>query len=895
MKFRITMFRLSPSLWQYKLQPQVFAICKCFLPLILLTLWLFLPSQQVLSQQPGTSESIIVYALHQEDVDSNGVPDLATIDCRFASDSDRVLVYDGGADMAVSNDWQQATDFDNDSWIFDVGADGGANLIIQFATEGTRHIAYLYDDRNGDGRVAYEVTAGRVMVRESRFWTVKVVVEGGWYNSDGSINRNVVIAVDGPLGERGLDLDFVQALEINDGIVDLELECHTGEWDDMSAYCLTRLFTPFPWGDIGRTKLRVAIPGYPLPEIKGFVFWPHLGPGLYTPRLPREIPPALRMDWATACFNRPQGINNLLQPEGPEAGWWLYSSRAVIKGQDNALDFENPFAHYDLAADHDGWAELVIRHVYSPPGTVWYKIGDRYWPSRDPENTLQIVRYTWDQDNDGYWEYKLGLIGKNRVDTVVTFPDFGLVSIPYPQLPYALTDRMQWDGATFVQVEGQQESSPEGVYEWDEIYPLSRQFLFGLGDKLDPGMDDIRANFRGEYLVRQFATPRLYLSPVDRKLHLFGAEAGVWNRNDVQRIRYKDLDKDGYLDQWTFTSRPQSETPMGEEANQETPEQVVETPLKSLQWSHGYLLYGDAERVKAVRAQVPHSLFETLPPRDHEEWLALGEQLERYHKDFAPDDFLGMMAQFQGPTTEMEGAQMEDFRLTEDGFRFVLHLHAGFRVLDDENGLGVANLPAGSYLVRYAGAFQVQPLTQPYITLPPGELVCDPAAPQQLDWATIRAVLRNSGLRDCRSLPVRLYAAHEGGAPVLLAEERVAVPGEGAYVWTCHWAPPKPGRWAVWVEADESQAVPGETALGAMARLELEVEPAPMPRLFAPREAYDGVRFTWPVALLLGSAGLAATAVLGLILSSSTKGEQEGSRQRMPNESGAGNIRFSIR
>jgi hypothetical protein len=86
------------------------------------------------------------------------------------------------------------------------------------------------------------------------------------------------------------------------------------------------------------------------------------------------------------------------------------------------------------------------------------------------------------------------------------------------------------------------------------------------------------------------------------------------------------------------------------------------------------------------------------------------------------------------------------------------------------------------------------------------------------------------------------------------------------------------------VEADESQAVPSETALGAMARLELEVEPAPMPQLFAPREAYDGVRFTWPVALLLGSAGLAATAVLGLILSTGTKGEQEESHQRMPNE-----------
>ncbi|MGC8788199.1 MAG: hypothetical protein ACP5Q1_12310, partial [Anaerolineae bacterium] len=442
-----------------------------------------------------------------------------------------------------------------------------------------------------------------------------------------------------------------------------------------------------------------------------------------------------------------------------------------------------------------------------------------------------------------------------------------------------------WDTAVLVEAEGFRYYSSEGIYEgfvrsWRDLY------VTGITDKPDlSDLASVRQRLRQEYAPWFNRQVTLYFSPIDNRLHLHGATVGYFNLDDVHLVGYADLDSDSYFDQWTFTVHPQAETPAEGEAKEVAAEEaVVETPLKSLQYSHGYLLYGDTERVKIRQSQVPRSLFEALPPRNHEEWLALGEQLERYGKDFAADDFLGMMEQFQGPTTEIIGAQIEDFRLTKDGFRFVLHLQPGFRVLGDENEWGAANLPAGSYLVRYQGVFQMQPLTQPYVTLPQGALSCDSPMPQQLQWTTIRAVFHNSGLRDCRSLPARLYAAHEGGAPLLLAEERVSVPGEGTYVWEQHWPPNQPGRWTIWVEVEGAEAVPGETQLGDMARLELEVAPAPMPQMFAPREAYDGVRFTLPVALLLGSAGLAAMAVLGLILSTSTKGEQDWMEKRCKRE-----------
>ncbi len=808
-------------------------------------------SPSVSLAQAASLDGVTIYELAQQDINGDGSPDRVTMLCSFASEADRVEVYDGSGDMVVSSNWQHATDLDDDTWLFDVGADGSVNLIIVFSTDGDQHIASLYDDRDGDGRVSHTIRDRRVTVQESSFWTARVIADGAWWKTDGSLNRNLLISVDGPVGTLGLDYGYVLAQLGNDGIVDLEMETRTGSGPDLAGYSLARSFAPLG-GGIPRTIMRVNVRGSILPEVKGYVFWPHLGPSRYLLTPHWEMAPALRMDWAASRLDSQKGINDIMQRIPPEKGWRVYASRPTVKGKDNLLNFENPFAFYDLAADEDGWPELIIRHAYFPPGTVWYSIHGILKQSQDPRDVEQLVRYTWDQDNDDLWEYKLGLIGRNEVETVVAFPDFGLVTIPYDRLPWTLTEAMRWDAATFVQVEGQKEASPEGVYEWDDIPALSRTFIFGVGDDLEPGMDDIRANFRGEYRVASFEDARLYCSPVDRKLHLFGAEAGVWNLDDVHRARYADLDSDGYIDQWTFT-RHYAEMDEGDRPAEEV--------LRSLRVVGGFLLYADAERAKLVYSPMECSLFEVLPPRDHAEWLALGEQLGRYARDIAPGDFLSMMVPFQGPTTEVEGATVEQFQLTEEGFRFVLDLQADRRVLADDNGLALDNRAHGSYVITYDDAFGVLPLAPPRIYMPPGGISCDPSSPQELEWLTIEAVLQNDGLSDVGPLLVQLYAAREGNDPVLLADRSIQVPGQGSYVLTQKWPPPDAGRWTLWVEAG-----PADVELGAMARLEVDVEPAPLPDMFRPMEPYDGVRFTWPVALLGTSIALAAVCTLGLVM-----------------------------
>jgi len=802
--------------------------------------------------QQEPSSGVVVYEVTQADLDGDGLPDRTDIRCDFVTGNDLVQVYDGARDMPPSADWQQATDFQNDVWVFDAGADGRAELIIAFTTDINQHVATLYDDRDGDRQVKHTVQGKQVLVEESSFWTAQVVADGPWYNADGGINRNVTISVDGALGERGLDLEFVQAWMVNDGGVDLEMECHTGTWQSMSGYCLTRLLVPYP-GGIGRTKLRVVMPGEPLPEIVGPVFWPHLGPGLIQPRSGHEIVPVLKMDWSTARFDPAKGVNNLLLPDPPaQNAWWAFSQAEVIKGQVNVLDFENPFAHYDLAGDHDSSPALVIRHTYARPGDVWYVLGEYYTRARDPGVTQRIVRYTWDQDNDSYWDYKLGLFGQGELSTTVSFPDFDIISIPYDRLPWVLTDEQRWAGATFVQVEGQKEASPEGVYQWDEIYWLTRQRIFGSGDSMDEGMNDIGRHFRGDYWVGAPQQARLYLSGVDHKLHLLGAEAGVWNVDGQRRIRYEDLDEDGYVDRWVMTAQFFELGP--------------EEPLMSLQMARGVLVYSGRYHVKLLRRQVAPSLLETLPPRDHAEWQTLGAALERYRRDFGSLDLGDMLDQFGVPDMDIAGAALEDFRLTVDGFRFALNLQPGFVVAGDSNEPALSNLSPGSYLVTYDGTFRAQPLTPPHIVLPAAEFLTAPAAPGQMSWATVEATLHNTGLQDVTGLPVRLYAALEGREPYLLAENLVSVPGAGRYILSQSWAPSQPGRWTFWLEADAGQASPSGAEIEDLPRLTVDVPGVGMPSMIGPWQAFDGVRLSWPVALQLGSAGLVALSVLLIVL-----------------------------
>jgi len=821
----------------------------------------------VVSVQSAAPEGFTVRSVTQEDLDGDGYLDHTTINCSFAGGNDRVDVYDGSGDMVASSDWREATDFDDDTWVFDVDSRGRASLVIQFSREGEDHVACLHDDRDADGDVDYVVQNGKVLVNESRFWTARVLAHGPWWTAEGEVNYDLLVSIDGPIGMSGLDTDYALSTMANDGSVDLEMEVRTDWSPELPSYSLAQSY-PRTEAAIPRTVMRVNVPGTFLPRMEGYVFWPHLGPGLYSPGGPWEVAPTLKMDWERSCFQR-QGVNHsIIQSTPPEVGWRVYSSVPVVRGVANRLNFENPFSFYDLAADADGWPELIIRNEYAPPGGVDCWSDERFWIVTDPRYQRQVFRYTWDQDNDGYWDYKLGLAGANDMDWVVHFPDFDIVTIPYGDLPWVLTDQMKWAAMTFVHATAETDFSSEGIYDWPEIRSVSREFLCGAGDRVTIGPSDARKTLRGEFRSTPTTRPQLYVSPVDRALHLVGAEAGVYNIDDARRVRYADLDGDGFFDAWTLTERPaeESEDRTAQHYPGRDAHQGEERVLGALWATSDLLIYAHADRVRAVQSSVQPSLFTTAPPRDHAEWLALGAKLEQYGTTLALDDLPGMLLQFHGPSSDVTGATLDGFRLTEQGLRFVLRLAPGFEAAVDDLGLGVSDLEPGAYAVTYDGSFRTQILTRARLTVTAADWSCEPALPERLAWATVGVTVRNTGLTDAQSLPVHVYASQVAGEPRLLVQQELDVDAQGSASIEANWAPPSAGVWRIWLDLAPDGKVPADIEVGALADMQIEVAAVPMPEMFQPLASYDGIRFTWPVALLLGGISMLAVCMLAMIL-----------------------------
>ena len=90
----------------------------------------------------------------QEDHNGDGSPDWASWRAEFQGQVFQISVYDGLGNMQQASSWQDAADFDDDTWVFDRDADGLLELVVRFTldADGQRK-ALLWDDQNKDGRV----------------------------------------------------------------------------------------------------------------------------------------------------------------------------------------------------------------------------------------------------------------------------------------------------------------------------------------------------------------------------------------------------------------------------------------------------------------------------------------------------------------------------------------------------------------------------------------------------------------------------------------------------------------------------------------------------------------------------------------------------------------------
>ncbi|GEM_PF-656226 len=750
---------------------------------------------------------IPTFVVRQYDLNGDGRPDMTAVDCAFASSYDRILIFDRAGDMGTGTDVRAVADFKDDVWIFDVGADQTAQLVLMFAQEGGRRAAYIYDDRDGDGAVSYRARPGYVEVTESP-WHVRVVADPDWFLPDGRVNPRLLFQIDGYVlrylewGEAAPAPEWARRATVTDGTVDWEIEVADVNGDGIADYQLQRLRRSSPEdANIFRATLYVNRRPRPHNSYPDALFWPLLvGKHNSEDYNYFDYHPVLSVDWAQAKIYQ---VGILGYPT--EQGYHINSRAPWKKGEVNYANFENPIAYYDLAEDADGRPELVVRlEVFAERDPSF---SDEAWLLRGFPRPIVQADYPWDQNNDGRWDYQLSLAGFHPVTPVVEFPDFAVRTVPYGALPDWVMER-EWAVATFVVAETAAYWGSEGMLEWEvnrgfrdgqlvEPSGLRNLYMTGLID--EPPLEnyaEIRRGMRGEYATDGVGRPTLYWSPVDRRLHLFRAQGGLWNVDGQATVRYADRDGDGYLDEWLYTS---------------------DGTIRQLNVGRGFLLYAGDGEVLLRKADVSPAALTVSPPRNRAEWERLRQILDARPSPLPADDVKGMATQFEGPEVRIEGATVRDVRVTRRGIRFVLEVRPGGRVASDAWALFPAGLTPGAYVVaNEADRWSVRPLTPAAPVLVSVE---GPAA-REGEWATLAATVLNAGLEDIRSLPLCAILDGPGGTRQVLTATVPFLPGEGQREVWWDWRPPRAGGWSLTVVAD-CEGIRGAPTLLGQARLQV--------------------------------------------------------------------------
>jgi len=763
------------------------------------------PSQTARAQSVSSCDQVVEYL----DLDADGQPEAMALACHFTpTTNDQLTIYKQFGQVSTDLPWRQNIVYENETWVFDHGTRGRASLIVDFTGDGTSLVAELYDDRDGDGEVRYEIAGGKVGITESEYWTVQVVAPDGWWIQEDDLNYNLHILVDGDV-EAMFAMGTYRSNLATDGQPDCDIQTCDQNHNGSPEYDKRMILTPSLQGSVGLgTQMMANWADDELPISGGFDLWPYLQLGYEWPGGSRVVkgyldtPAPLQFEPATG---RIEAVGEFVASRGGEHNCFYYSAKPWIVGQLNESDNENPFCFYDLAGDADGIPELQIRFVYWPPK-------DRAFLGGSVSEPYGLVRYSWDQENARTWRYAVGLVGRHQIDTRVTFSDIDVLTIPYGEFPAWITDRT-WDMAVFSEFTGQNYWTGEGNYSvsYPEDWEFGNYFL-GRSDTVPSPVYESEAGFRMEWAMDYGSQPYLYLSPVDRRLHLLEATGGISTIDDTQSMQYENLGRSQFLNHWVYL--------------------VDGQPQKSLAVLSDFIMLSENDTITIRPLGVPEAQFITLPPRDHEEWLALGQMLDLQQRDYEAADFSSMLAQFEGPTTEIEGAALRDVRQTAQGFRFILELEPGFAIVSDPNGWGSSLTASGAYAVSFDGATWDVRSATPVALRADAPVVGEPGQPARaLEWTSLSTWLHNAGLEDAHDLAVNALLSEPTGQQQVLTTTVSLLPAEGSQQVTWDWAPPVAGEWQVRIEAGSeagsARGLPSEVLLTADLYVEPQAQPSP--------------------------------------------------------------------
>jgi hypothetical protein len=692
--------------------------------------------------------------------------------CRGAWEG-TVSVFNRSQQVDQTKPWQENISQTDAIWIFDTRPanarklDGNAALIIDFSPQGQGLRADIYDDQNNSGAVSYTTSADtepQITENTAGLPTIRVTASEPWWQRESNLNYNIAITVDGPV--RG---DFVSSVSRyfdqfkTDSVIDFTIDVYDNNRDGIADYELRD--SPVK-GNYVHTSVTVSNETARTP-MQGVLLWPFLSVGEWGyDQTYNSLKPPLQVNWNKRKIVI---VGEFVPSRGRSSNWFTYSINRTLKGQENLTNFESPFAFYDLSGVGDGYPDLQVRFERYNPGEFVQHF----------DEPIQSVRYSWDQYHRQNWDYKVDLLGRHVITTSLQLNDRSIQTIPYAEIPTWVTQR-SWDQVNFIAYEGQgRYYSSEGIYEWAAQGDTRQFYITGDADGYEAKeLRTIAAGFRGEYRIAPETEPRLYASNVDGKLHLFGAQGGVWNINDFSAMHYHDINADGYIDQWTHTSVVDGTQPI--------------TLTQQLNLSTSHLILSEGNNVRIREAVVEPVVFEALPPTDKQSWESLGMRLAAAERDLEVGELEPMLEQFAGPDVQIKGASLREYRsLHNGGFRFLLDLRPGFSVAG-EPLLDVGSLEPGTYVVIYNGTFAIAPLTPAAITA-----TAAARSATQGQASGIQIVLQNKGLADLRGATIELLASAPDGQANVVANQVVTVLSEETVTATLEWTPTREGAWTI--------------------------------------------------------------------------------------------------
>lgn len=561
-------------------------------------------------------------------------------------------------------------------------------------------LAEIYAAITDKNYVPITIDGNQVRLESDLPPSIIVHAQGGWWIRNRRPNYNLDIQINGPIQATwGGDL-FTSLIKVGEPAVSIKVR--DTDADGIPDWDLRNVIPPFPGRGYIRSNYAQRKCDTPTTLDYGLSpLWPYITSiGSYEQTNGYFRGPIV-VDWESGKINY---FSELVTVRNQNCGYSFYSLEPVTSSQTNQPNFETPFVLYDLSGQGEGYPNLVMR-------AERYPVGDPWMPGLDRD--YEIIRYSWrNAIGDLRWDYKLEMLGFYPYSSITEIAG-GLASIDapsYESFPLWVVEK-SWPVVTFVDAEGTMERSSEGIYEWSPR-EMGDGYFLGQASTPTPGaFSDIREGYRGEYRSDRSIPPELYVSPIDWRMHLRGAQAGLFNLGKGVYLREVNLDGGIFINGWVRLRNP---TWTDLEQLQGIPSSKIEEALYALD---GYLLYLGPWGIELRKSSYEPEFLRIRPPSDHETWQAFRQQVDLYtsrRKD--PEDLYHWLDEYPGQRIWISRANIEQVRKIPAGFRFILELEPGFEVHGSQD-LGFSNLTPGKYLVEYSGRFKISRLTPPTIKI----------------------------------------------------------------------------------------------------------------------------------------------------------------------------------